>query len=74
MTPRNTVFQTHKTDVHMSSQRLWQHAQSLHRSKPDGVPALRWRSTLRLTLLTKKLSVVVTNWQSENKFASEESN
>jgi hypothetical protein len=31
-----------RTDAHMNSQRLWQCAQGLHRSKSEGVPALRW--------------------------------
>jgi hypothetical protein len=30
-----------RTETHMSSQRLWQHAQDLHRFKPDEIPELR---------------------------------
>lgn len=28
-----------KTNAHRTTQRTWQHAQDLHRSKPHGVPA-----------------------------------
>ena len=30
-----------RTQIHMNSQRLWQHAQSLHRTKTEEVPALK---------------------------------
>lgn len=45
-----------RTDEHMSSQRLWQHAHGLHKFNPDRVPAQRGRSGNVLPPLTKKLS------------------
>lgn len=49
-----------KTDAHMNSQRLWQHAQGLHRFKPEGVPALRRGHGHGFLLLTKQLSSIDT--------------
>lgn len=37
-----------RSDAHMNSQRLWQHAWDLHRSVSDGVPALRVEGATRL--------------------------
>jgi hypothetical protein len=34
-------FRYNRTNAHRSSQRTLQNAHDLHRSKPDGVPALR---------------------------------
>lgn len=39
---KQTVSSKHnRADVHMSSKRMWQPAQRLHRFKPVGIPALR---------------------------------
>lgn len=40
MTSRE-LFSRYKTDAHMKSQRLWEHAQYLYRFKPDDVPVLK---------------------------------
>ena len=44
MVPRKLSFRPNRTDAHMNSQRLWHHADSVYRSKPDGLLALRGRS------------------------------
>jgi hypothetical protein len=47
-----------RTGAHMNSQRLWQHAQDLHRVKPDRVPEQRGGSGHEISLLDKKLCFV----------------
>lgn len=62
--PNEAVSSGHsRTDAHMNSQRLGQHAQGVQRFKPDEVPALRGGSGHEFPLLTKKLSVIDTYCQ-----------
>lgn len=41
-----------RTDTHMISERLWQHAQGLHRFHPDGALVLKGRHKDELPSLT----------------------
>lgn len=52
---KETVFSRHNRP-HVSSQRLWQCAQGLHRFKPYGVPVSKKDQGHYLPSLTKKLS------------------
>ena len=50
------MFSRHnRTDTLMNTQRLWQHAQGLHRFKADGDPVLRGESGHALPFITRKL-------------------
>lgn len=64
-----TVSSRHtRADTHMNSQRLWQHAQDVHKFKSDRVSVLRGEVEGKQTqgpTLTKKLSTVDTHWQRE---------
>lgn len=47
-TPREKCLLYNMTCAHLNAQRLWQYAQGLHTSNPDGVSALRWFMDIRL--------------------------
>lgn len=65
--PRKSVtFRYNRTDPHMNSQHLWQHAQGLHSSKSDGVPTLRGRVDTSLLALTQKLFPIDSHLQMKN--------
>lgn len=61
-----------RTDTHMNSYGLRQHAEGLHRVKPDGVPALRGQVT-QLPSLTKRLSPIDNCLRKKSWFSSIES-
>lgn len=39
--PKDTRPSRHKTGIQVNSERLWQDAQVMQQSKPDGFPALK---------------------------------
>lgn len=53
----------------MWTQVLWQYTQDLHMFKSDRVPALRRQIGHSISPLTKKLFVIDTDWQRENKYS-----
>lgn len=55
-------FRHNSTNVYANSEKLCLHADSLHRFKPDVVPELRGESRHQLSPLTKKISVIDTQW------------
>ena len=59
-----------RADTHMNSQKLWQHEQGLHGSKPDGASVLRGEVDISLT---QKLSLIENHSQRENEFSPTES-
>lgn len=54
------------TDVHIKIWRPWQHTQSLHWSKLDGVPSAERASGHEPSSLTQRLSPVVNCLQRKN--------
>ena len=56
-----------KTEVHVNSQRLWQHAQGLQRSVPEGSLELKEVETSPPSL-TQKLSLIDNNLQMKMQF------
>lgn len=56
---KKNLFSSHnRTDIHMNSQRLWQYAQNLYKSKTNRIPTLKIGSGDQLWSLTKKLSLI----------------
>lgn len=62
-----------RMDIHMNSQRRWQYAQDLPRSKLDSVPVLRVGRGHGLPSLTKQLSPSDSHLQRETQFSLMES-
>ena len=61
------LFSRHnRTDPHMKTERLWQHAQDLQILNPDSVSELRRGRRNKFLPLTKKLFATDTNKEREN--------
>lgn len=59
-----------RTDTHTNSERLWQHAQNLHRFKPDKILSLRRGGRYKTLPTNRKVFEIITCWGRENHFSS----